>query len=372
MIKEKVYLFSVLLGSCVIGGCTDNGLLFRSVGEYEQNKPVGSYYIGEPYTVRGVLYTPSENYAYRERGAASWYRRDDAHLLTTNGEVFDANEMTAAHKTLPLPSLVRITNLENGNVAIVRVNDRGPNVNNRLIDVSQKVAAALEFPATGTTMVEVEVLADESRRLKAEALGRTVDEGGTDSASVAVDETVATVPLGSNQAIYQPDVAVMPLYEIPVADGAGVGEKKAEETVLSNEPLDLVGSSFGDVPPKELEKAAVVVSSGASAEESAVSVMNEAITEDAKQVVSAPAASVTAAGSVVTGEYMIQIGAFGNEVNAERAAEAAANFGSVIRLPKGQLTVIRIGPFENQERAREVLDKVRQAGYGDAIIQVQK
>ena len=88
---------------------------------------------------------------YSEKGMASWYSRDTQNRLTTNGEVFDDYKMTAAHKTLPLPSLVRITNLTNGNTAIVRINDRGPAVNNRLIDVSRGVAEALEMAEVGTT-----------------------------------------------------------------------------------------------------------------------------------------------------------------------------------------------------------------------------
>lgn len=345
MIKVKVYCFFIVIGGCMLGACTDNGLLFRSTASYEQDQSSGSYYVGEPYMIRGVEYTPSEDYSYREKGVASWYRRDDANRLTSNGEIFDDNAMTAAHKTLPLPSLVRITNLENGNVAIVRVNDRGPNVNNRLIDVSQKVAADLEFPARGTTMVEVEILPDESKRLKAIALGQLTNAPSLKE--IKTDEKI--IPLGSNQVLYQPDVTVTPLYEEETVDTLSLNEEKEANQVL-NEPIDLISDSFDEnkIPDdntgNEIEKKTV---------------KEKTISENDENI-------------LVSEGYVVQVGAFSNNANIERTSDIVSDFGEVIKIPRDQLTVIRIGPFKNREMASEVLDKVHQAGYGDAIIQFQK
>jgi peptidoglycan lytic transglycosylase len=96
---------------------------------------------------------------YVQRGVASWYGPDFHGLATSSGERYDMNAMTAAHTTLPLPTWVEVTNLENGKHVVVKVNDRGPFVKNRLIDLSFAAATALDMVGTGTTRVEVRAVA---------------------------------------------------------------------------------------------------------------------------------------------------------------------------------------------------------------------
>ena len=113
----------------------------------------------KPYSVFNVGYRPLKNAkGYRERGVASWYGKKFHGRLTSSGEPYDMYSMTAAHKTLPLPSYVRVRNLRNGKSVVVRVNDRGPFLNNRLIDLSYAAAARLNIIGTGTGVVEVESL----------------------------------------------------------------------------------------------------------------------------------------------------------------------------------------------------------------------
>lgn len=95
---------------------------------------------------------------YRERGVASWYGKKFHGRLTSSGEVYDMHAVSAAHKTLPLPSWVRVTNLSNGRSVVLRVNDRGPFVDNRLIDLSYAAARELDLIASGTGLVEVETI----------------------------------------------------------------------------------------------------------------------------------------------------------------------------------------------------------------------
>src|ERR1700751_3436175 len=116
----------------------------------------GTYRVGKPYVVGGRVYVPEEDVNYRAEGMASWYGDDFHGRLTANGEVFDMAALTAAHPTLPIPSYARVTNVRNGKSLIVRVNDRGPYANNRLIDVSNKAAELLEFKSVGVTRVRVE------------------------------------------------------------------------------------------------------------------------------------------------------------------------------------------------------------------------
>jgi rare lipoprotein A len=113
----------------------------------------------KPYDVYGKTYVPMTDAAdYRERGVASWYGKKFHGRRTSSGEPYDMYTMTAAHKTLPLPSYVRVRNLENNRTAIVRVNDRGPFLNNRLIDLSYAAATKLGIVGTGTGLVEIETV----------------------------------------------------------------------------------------------------------------------------------------------------------------------------------------------------------------------
>jgi rare lipoprotein A len=116
----------------------------------------GREMVGKPYVVAGRLYTPRENPRYSATGLASWYGPSFHGRLTANGEVFDRASITAAHPTMPLPSYVRVTNLTNNYSIIARVNDRGPYHGGRLIDVSQRVAEALDFRRVGTAKVRVD------------------------------------------------------------------------------------------------------------------------------------------------------------------------------------------------------------------------
>lgn len=160
---KKILLYTCFLA---LSACTTNGVLIRSSGDYVQSEE-GVFKIGMPYQIENKSYYPEEVPVYTEEGEASWYEDDfSGDGLTANGELFNPNAMTAAHKTLPLPSLVRIVNLENGLSALVRINDRGPFAHNRIVDVSRRVAEILDFHKTGTTQVRVVLLKDESQDMK--------------------------------------------------------------------------------------------------------------------------------------------------------------------------------------------------------------
>ena len=117
----------------------------------------GRDHIGKPYVVAGKVYVPKDvSHGYSASGLASWYGTAFHGRKTANGEVFDRHSVSIAHPTLPLPSYVRVTNLRNGHSIIARVNDRGPYHSNRLIDVSQTVAEALNFKHLGTTRVQID------------------------------------------------------------------------------------------------------------------------------------------------------------------------------------------------------------------------
>lgn len=114
--------------------------------------------VGRPYQINGVWYAPREQPAYDETGIASWYGPGFHMKATAMGETFDMDAVSAAHTTLPLPSMVEVTNLDNGRKLVVRVNDRGPFVNNRIIDLSREAARQLGYERQGVARVRVRYL----------------------------------------------------------------------------------------------------------------------------------------------------------------------------------------------------------------------
>ncbi len=125
-------------------------------------KSKGDFKIGNSYVIKGQRYTPRETYDFTQTGIASWYGPNFHGKKTANGEVFDKFDLTAAHKTLQMPSIIRVTNLENGRSVILRVNDRGPFSKGRVLDVSERGAELLDFRHQGTARVRIELLSQES------------------------------------------------------------------------------------------------------------------------------------------------------------------------------------------------------------------
>ena len=123
-----------------------------------------------PYVVRGKEYQLIDQYrGYKERGIASWYGTKFHGHATSNGEIYSLYEMTAAHTRLPIPIYVKVTNLDNGRTAVVRVNDRGPFHSDRIIDLSYAAAVKLGYADKGTARVEIEVIDTDNVNVAAEA-----------------------------------------------------------------------------------------------------------------------------------------------------------------------------------------------------------
>ena len=124
------------------------------------------YKVGNKYNIKGKFYFPKKDLTYNKTGIASWYGPKFHGKLTANGEIYNQFALTAAHKTLPLPSAVKVTNLENNKSIVLRINDRGPFVNDRIIDLSSKAADILGLKRKGTGLVRVTILKDKSLMLE--------------------------------------------------------------------------------------------------------------------------------------------------------------------------------------------------------------
>jgi rare lipoprotein A len=152
-----------------------------AVPRYEPRSPYGNPPFYDVFGKRYFVLSSSADYI--ERGVASWYGPGFHKIRTSTGEIYDMYGMTAAHKTLPLPAYVRVTNLQNGRSVVVRVNDRGPFVGNRIIDLSYTAAAKLDMLRNGTAMVEVRSVGPTSPPVEVAAAGATVSVAAAGAAS---------------------------------------------------------------------------------------------------------------------------------------------------------------------------------------------
>jgi rare lipoprotein A len=157
-------LAALVTGGLAVVGCSSSSDPFAGVGSpmYQGSGPLpkggGRYHVGKPYVVGGKRYYPQEVESYDKVGQASWYGPKFHRRMTSNGEWFDQDYLSAAHPTMQLPSYARVTNLENGRSIVVRVNDRGPFVDDRIIDLSKRSADVLDVRRKGTAKVRVQYL----------------------------------------------------------------------------------------------------------------------------------------------------------------------------------------------------------------------
>ncbi|MGO9990409.1 MAG: septal ring lytic transglycosylase RlpA family protein [Steroidobacteraceae bacterium] len=178
-------------------------------------------------------YVLSSSTAYVERGVASWYGPGFHKIRTSTGEPYDMYGMTAAHKTLPLPAYVRVINLQNGRSVVVRVNDRGPFVDNRIIDLSYTAAAKLDMLRNGTAMVEVR------------AIDPTVPAAdSTVFASMSVGSLISTAGAAETAPVPSPATAPAPSHDATLFVQAGAFSDPANAERLA---ARLRGGGYGNV-----------------------------------------------------------------------------------------------------------------------------
>ncbi len=162
--SRQIYIKNLLLLflSIILISCDKQTLLYSKLSKEDRHNIhyQGHYKVGKQYQLNGKTYTPAHNHTYRQVGIASWYRSGKK---TANGDKYNKSMLTAAHGTLPLPSLVKVTNLENEKTIIVMVNDRGPFAKGRILDVSEKAAEQLAFKEQGVTKVKVQYLYKETQ-----------------------------------------------------------------------------------------------------------------------------------------------------------------------------------------------------------------
>lgn len=160
-------LLSIFIVSCNLNNAKKEETPYKKYGFSKfENKHGREYFLGDNYKIGEKVYFPKENYSYEELGVASWYGPNKDGESTINGGVFDMYDITAAHRTLPIPSVVRVTNLLNGRTLVVVINDRGPQRHDRIINLSKRSAKLLGILKNGSGPVHVKILERESKMLK--------------------------------------------------------------------------------------------------------------------------------------------------------------------------------------------------------------
>jgi rare lipoprotein A len=333
--------FSLVLAACAGGG---------HVAEITKVPPVkrsaGFFKVGLPYVIGGVTYYPREVDSYDETGIASWYGAEFHGRSTANGETFDKFDLTAAHTTLPLPSLVRVTNLENGRSIVVRVNDRGPFHDRRIIDLSRRAAQLLDMERAGIARVRVQLLAKESF-----ALQQAAREGRIMQASAVLENPSAPAP---DRAL-EPTVGAAPRTPVEVETLPSLA---SVERVVPPPP------SPDAVTVTTLPDRAVVVQQGGG----------EPVLGQMRDGVFRPAPIVTQQAVAPTTLY-VQTGAFTQSANAQRAEAAVSRFGTTRIAPKSiddtLFYRVQLGPFRTVADAERALTALERAGTRGARIVVE-
>ncbi len=300
------------------------------------------YKIGAPYEVGGVWYYPKVDYDYNKTGVASWYGEAFNEKYTANGEVFDLNRLTAAHPTLPMPSIVDVTNLDNGRELQLRVNDRGPYANGRIIDVSRRAAQLLGFETKGTANVRVKIIKEESVRVAAAAMR---GEGAIAVAAAAPDLPYPPAPPRS---VAVPPVVAAPL--VVVAAPPPPPRPAPSPPPRAAPPPAPLPAAAPTVPPPAVPPPAPVV---------------------VAEMPPLPHKMTPIAGDAA-GAIFIQAGAFSMRDNAERVQSRIAALGSV-RVTSASVNGIevyrvRLGPLASEAEAEGMIARLAGRGYPGARI----
>ncbi len=192
----------------------------------------------QPYIALEKRYTPMKSYQpYKVQGMASWYGKRYHGGKTSTGEIYDMYAMTAAHKTLPIPSYARVTNLENGKSVVVRINDRGPFINGRVIDLSYVAAHKLRMIEAGQTKVEIETIDTRNNALSSDATPVSPETINADI--LPVDDMPA--PTVQNAPPLE-DIPVIATYEEPVtSEGVITSEPAVSSTTISESAVGVGG-----------------------------------------------------------------------------------------------------------------------------------
>ncbi len=345
----------LLLAAVSMTGCATTGVDNRpgsasangqAVPAYVRNLPKSRTGNMAQYTVFGKKYRVMDSAAnFSETGIASWYGKKFHGRKTSSGEVYDMYAMTAAHKHLPLPTYVRVTNLDNNKSVVVKVNDRGPFVGDRIIDMSYTAAHELDMVEKGTANVRVDALSTHLIAQNSSASNVMVAKSFTDDPSP--NNVVVPPPVAPE--VVQPQLAAVPLQPEPEV----VKSTPEAPGLLAAQEVDVDSSEDGfteiSLVPAQTTAAAPVVQ-----EPAAVQALNPV-----KQAVVSKAANRS-------GNYFIQLGAFSNAANAQglvTSVEQQTGLPAFVEKDTGRkLFRVKMGPFKKGTQLESTLSTLASIG----------
>lgn len=348
----------------------------------------GGFKLGSPYKVAGRWYVPREEPGYDRSGTGSWYGDDFHGRKTANGEIFDMHALSAAHPTLPLPSYAHVTNLENGRTILVRINDRGPYVRDRIIDLSHASARALGYDAKGHAQVRVRyagrapMSGDDSRERQFLA-SQSWHRGG--GARVASLEPINDMPRSMTMAPPQPVRAQRPDRWSPANYRADLAGKPVPSGFADGGARRFVPAS--GPPPAPVRMAEMQPYAAPRNYEPPRGTGERLVwqasppsrpidrTGSTDRNGPAPAALGMDGNTGSSGMAYVQVGNFADRIRAERMRAGVAHLGPVevapVQIGSETYYRVRIGPMNTGE-ARNALNEVsRQGVTGGTLVTAQ-
>ncbi len=313
--------------------------------------------LGQSYSVDGETYVPRHQPDYVEEGMASWYGPGFHGGKTANGEAFDKYALTAAHRTLPLPSIVKVTMLSTGKEAIVRVNDRGPFAKGRIIDLSYGAAKEIGLIGKGTAKVRVEYMREESERFAALLVE------GREPTSIDLAEEVlskSSTQYAANETKNQGTSWVDSLNPVSSAEAAKPEWKTLPPSDETHDAASTDVIAATDLPAPESAKPAPIQTASLDIKTSSpFAVLDEK-----------PAPAVA---GVEEHKHFLQLGAFLQQANADRLRLKAAKLGPVkieSKVDKNAplLYVVRMGPYASVDESAPVVAQLNALGVNPKLI----
>lgn len=314
---------AALVSGCgMVDGERDGRITAPPADQRQTGAPTTDFPIklGAPYQVGGVTYSPYDTLNYDEVGYASWYGDEMAGGATANGEMFNPEGISGAHKTLPLPSYVEVTSLDTGRTILVRLNDRGPFSNDRLIDLSRGAAEQLGLTQRGVGAVRV-------RRVNPPEQERAVLRAG----AKAAERLETPEPL---LAVLRKRLVGKPRPAAPVV--------RAEPAPVTSTAQPPRGATYDTPPPAQTGSDTFIVEQDGR--------------QTSPQTIPTPQAT--------TGRYVVQVGAFGGRDRAEALARQVG--GRVV--PAGNIYRVQLGPYSSSAEAEASRKAIAAKGYAEARV----
>lgn len=308
----------------------------------------GRYKVGKPYQIKGRWYRPKEDRTYSAQGIASWYGEYFHGRKTANGEWYDMERLSAAHPTLPLPTYVRVTNLENGKTIVVRVNDRGPYAHNREIDMSWAAAKKLGFVRNGTAKVHVKYIGDAP--IEGDVPNMQYVDGGPNMQR----------PGGPNR----------PFFTASTKSGTKAGTRSKANGERKRSPLAAQILSDAPLPVRKPATGSLQVRRAPPrvAPPNAAQLPRRA----APKNVSAVQSATNRPQRIAPRGYYVQAASFRNETYARSFREdlTALGVSEILPVPFGEGTLyqVRLGPFGELQDALDAQHRLAGRGHRDARV----